>query len=235
VPRIRKHLTFANVVACLALFVALGGVSYAATQLPRDSVGTAQIRESAVTGGKVRNGSLRAADFEGGQIPAGPKGQAGEQGPQGKPGLNGGRGPKGDQGARGIDGDPGPRGPSDAYSVYDSTSAVDEKTATLPVPAGSYVVGASMRAATADPTEFANVLCFLATTNMVAGGVGETELTIAPATSGHVEYHQANAETAFTVGAGGGTISFYCERFQGDAEPSLGRVRIIATQVETLH
>ena len=197
--RIRKHLSFANVVACLALFVALGGASYAATQLPKNSVGTKQIKKDAVTSAKVKNGSLVAADFESGQIIAGPAGRTGEQGPQGEPGPMGDQGPRGEQGIQGAQGDAGPRGPSDAYHVYDSTSAVDEKTATLPVPAGSYVVSASMRAASDDETDFANVLCFLSTTNIASGGVGETQLTIDPATSGHVEYHQAIAETAFTV------------------------------------
>jgi hypothetical protein len=34
--RIARHLSFANVVACLALFVALGGASYAAFKLPKE-------------------------------------------------------------------------------------------------------------------------------------------------------------------------------------------------------
>jgi len=40
----------------LALFVALGGTSYAATQLPSNSVGTAQIRAGAVTPAKLSPG-----------------------------------------------------------------------------------------------------------------------------------------------------------------------------------
>jgi len=32
--RLRKHLTFANVIACTAPFVALGGVGYAAAEQP---------------------------------------------------------------------------------------------------------------------------------------------------------------------------------------------------------
>jgi len=44
----------------LALFIALGGTSYAATQLPRDSVGTGQIRDSAVTLRKVDGRAQRA-------------------------------------------------------------------------------------------------------------------------------------------------------------------------------
>jgi hypothetical protein len=45
----------------LALFIALGGTSYAATQLPRNSVGSAQIRAGAVTTAKIHNGAITAA------------------------------------------------------------------------------------------------------------------------------------------------------------------------------
>lgn len=37
--------TYSSVVATLALFIALRGVSYAAVSLPRNSVGSAQIRD----------------------------------------------------------------------------------------------------------------------------------------------------------------------------------------------
>lgn len=46
-------------IGIIALFVALGGTSYAATQLPADSVGTRQIRSGAVTPAKLSPG-LRA-------------------------------------------------------------------------------------------------------------------------------------------------------------------------------
>jgi hypothetical protein len=42
----------ALVVACLALAVALSGVSYAATTLPRNSVGPKQLKANAVSGPK---------------------------------------------------------------------------------------------------------------------------------------------------------------------------------------
>ena len=47
-------------VACLALLVALGGTSVAAVSqlVPRNSVGTAQLRDSAVTTVKVRNNAI---------------------------------------------------------------------------------------------------------------------------------------------------------------------------------
>ncbi len=44
----------------IALFVALGGTSYAATQLPSNSVGSGQIRTGAVTAAKIRNGAISA-------------------------------------------------------------------------------------------------------------------------------------------------------------------------------
>lgn len=51
--RFRPRLTFANVIATLSLFVALGGISYAATKLPKNSVGTKQIKNKAVTKAKL--------------------------------------------------------------------------------------------------------------------------------------------------------------------------------------
>lgn len=61
----RPRLSYANVVATLALFLALGGSSYAALKLPRNSVGAAQIRAGAVHSSDVANGSLQAGDLSG--------------------------------------------------------------------------------------------------------------------------------------------------------------------------
>jgi hypothetical protein len=78
----------AMVVACLALAISLSGAAYAvSTALPRNSVGTVQLKNSAVNSAKVRNATLRAADFAPGQIPRGPQGPAGPQGPPGASGL----------------------------------------------------------------------------------------------------------------------------------------------------
>lgn len=96
----RSHLTYANVMATVATFIALGGATYAATSLPHNSVGSAQIKpkavrssdlaKNAVQTGKVKNGSLLAVDFKAGQLPAGPKGDTGSKGETGPPGPSSG-------------------------------------------------------------------------------------------------------------------------------------------------
>jgi len=84
-----------NAIAYVALFVALGGTSYAAIKLPRNSVGTAQLRDRAVTGAKVRNASLTLADLAPGARLAGPRGAAGSVGPPGPQGQAGATGAPG--------------------------------------------------------------------------------------------------------------------------------------------
>jgi hypothetical protein len=116
VARFRARLSYGNVVATLALFIALSGTSYAALKLPRNSVGNAQIRNDAVTSAKVQNGSMQLEDFSAAQQAAlrgaqGPQGALGPQGPKGDPGP---QGPKGDPGTQGPKGDPGPQGPAGA-------------------------------------------------------------------------------------------------------------------------
>lgn len=106
--RLRRP-TPAMVVAMTALLVALGGTGIAAVSiLPPNSVGVPQLKEHAVVQTKishgaidsvlVKNGSLLAADFAAGQLPAGSAGPPGPTGPQG---------PVGPQGTAGAKGEPG--------------------------------------------------------------------------------------------------------------------------------
>ncbi len=60
----RSRLTYANVMATIAVFIALGGVSYAVTKLPKNSVGAKQLRKNAVTGPKVKNGAVTEAKIK---------------------------------------------------------------------------------------------------------------------------------------------------------------------------
>src|SRR4051794_27323027 len=107
---LRSRLTYANLTATLALFIALGGGAYAAVKLPKNSVTTAQ----------VRNGSLLSRDFKKGQLPKGARGDKGEtgasgaqgpQGPAGKDGVNGRDGTNGRNGTNGQNGTDGAPGP----------------------------------------------------------------------------------------------------------------------------
>lgn len=81
--RIRKVLTFSNVVACLALFMALGGTVYAAgkisgtqikpksipgNRLKASAVATNQLKAKAVTAGKVKPGSLTGKQIKAGSL-----------------------------------------------------------------------------------------------------------------------------------------------------------------------
>jgi collagen triple helix repeat protein len=135
----RRHM-----VGYLALFVALGGTSYAATSLSAGSVGTRQLRDQAVStskladgavnSAKVQNHSLLASDFQAGQLPRGPAG------PHGLTGVTGSQGLKGDAGAPGAKGDtgaPGAKGDAGAPGAKGDTGAPGAKGDTgAPGPAG---------------------------------------------------------------------------------------------------
>jgi hypothetical protein len=88
----------AMTVACIGLAIALSGASYAAVVLPRNSVGTPQLKTNAVVSAKVKDRSLKAGDFALGQLPAGPQGPmgaTGAAGPAGPQGVTGAQGPQG--------------------------------------------------------------------------------------------------------------------------------------------
>jgi hypothetical protein len=82
--KLRGNLTYANVMSTLCLFLLLGGgTAFAATKLGKNSVGTKQLKNGAVTAAKVKSGSLLASNFAAGQLP---KGERGERGERGEPG-----------------------------------------------------------------------------------------------------------------------------------------------------
>jgi hypothetical protein len=112
-----------NHLGLLALFVALGGTSYAALKLPAHSVGTTQLRNGAVTANKIRSGALRARHFRGGKLPRGARGAAGAAGPTG---------------AAGPVGQTGPTGTVDTSNFYDKVAS-DGRFA----PAGQIVYGSA--------------------------------------------------------------------------------------------
>jgi hypothetical protein len=104
--------TYSNITATLALFVALGGSSYAAVSLNKNSVRSQHIKNgqvkradlagNAITSLQVADGSLRAEDFGPGALRAGSDGAAGPEGPAGPTGPEGSAGPGGPQGPSGV-------------------------------------------------------------------------------------------------------------------------------------
>ena len=140
----RLRLTYANVMATGAMFVALGGSSYAVTQLPRNSVGDRQLKPSSVSGPKIRDQSVGRADLAADAILAGPRGPRGADGTAG---------PKGERGEPGAVGQQGSRGPSDIITatrsnvVYMPLAAGTVDVVTLTgVSAGSWWVMGSVSA-----------------------------------------------------------------------------------------
>jgi hypothetical protein len=62
--RLRARLTYANVVAMLALFLALGGGAYAAVTLPKNSVKAKQIAPGAVRTSEIKNNAAKGRDID---------------------------------------------------------------------------------------------------------------------------------------------------------------------------
>jgi hypothetical protein len=127
ISSLTRRLTFANVVSVLALSISLGGVSYAAVTLPGNSVGSKQLKRSAVTLPKIAPAALRALS--------------------GKQGLSGQRGPTGTTGATGpsdgfATGHPGP------LNIVGTTAGFPPMPAELghlDVPAGAFEAVAQVR------------------------------------------------------------------------------------------
>ena len=196
----RRRPSLGTVLGGAALFVALGGTSYAAATLPAKSVGAAQLRTSAVTSkklaanavtsAKVKDGSLVLKDFKAGQLPAG--GGAGPAGPKGDPGAKGEKGEKGDVGPAGplLDALPSGRTLTGQFAVAGHKTAngdfVSETAVSFPLPLGAApsaeVVTSTPTtncAGTVDaPTAAPGVLCLYA--DHTSGGSG-----LAPNTSRH--------------------------------------------------
>jgi hypothetical protein len=58
--RAKRLLTPANVIACLALFFALGGTGWAGQVLGKSTVGPLQLKSNAVVSSKIANGAVTA-------------------------------------------------------------------------------------------------------------------------------------------------------------------------------
>jgi hypothetical protein len=64
----RPRLTYANVMATAAVFIALGGASYAALKLPKNSVGQKQLQKNAVTAAKLKKEAVTGSKVKKGTL-----------------------------------------------------------------------------------------------------------------------------------------------------------------------
>jgi hypothetical protein len=64
IGKLLDKLTYANVVATIALFGVLGGGAYAAFRVPPNSVGSRQLKAKAVSGGKIANATISGGKIQ---------------------------------------------------------------------------------------------------------------------------------------------------------------------------
>jgi hypothetical protein len=206
---LRQRLTYANVIATLALFLVLGGGAYAATQLPRNSVGTGQLKPEAVTAGKIAKKTRNQLQ--------GARGPAGAQGPQGKAGAKGATGAKGAQGVRGDKGEKGEPGNGPALEVFAASkplSTVSGSIAAENVPAGFYAVSAN---AVIESATASVIACTLNGTGTATGYVEASK----PVTLSLSEVRNVGS---------GGTAVLSCS---GTTGGTVTYANVIATQVKS--
>jgi hypothetical protein len=217
---IRSKLTYANVLATLALIVALTGGAYAAVSIPKNSITSskiapnavkrADIAQGAVNSAKVANRSLRAVDFALNQLP---------------------KGEKGDRGAAGA------RGPSNGFvfrSAGDTLPADPAPTSkvigSLALPAGRFVV--QSKALLGSNTQGGFIDCVLTQ----AGTTIDQSQFYIPAGGGAGSPGDENAVLMGGIDLpGGGTVNLTCQRANAQTLGAFADdIRIVAIQVETL-
>jgi hypothetical protein len=164
---VKRRPTYANVVATLALVLAIGGTTVAGAS----SLMTGRdIQDDSVTGADIQNGSLTGADIRPGSLGSNSLSLAARTNLRG---ARGDAGPQGDTGATGPQGAPGVGVTTVNASGDDVTNYQDLTTlatATLPK-AGDYVIFARLEATNTGTTDD-NLNCGLFTdpTNEFGGG-----------------------------------------------------------------
>jgi hypothetical protein len=236
--RVRQGLTYANVMATVAVFVAIGGTSYAALKITgRDvvngSLTSGDVRNGTLRSADVRNGTLRSADVRDGSLSA--RDFSSGQLPRGATGLPGVAGPAGPAGARGPE---GPRGPSNGFflkkgssvALTDAPEFEFREVVRLSLPAGRYLVtGSAVAAKRAGGTL---IRCRVDG----PGQTGELTSVAVGETAGYAFLSGVHAEAAIASPTGFDAVMRCDKEYTADpAQPTyLESIRIHAVAVETL-
>jgi hypothetical protein len=208
--KLRSRLTYANVVATLALFLALGAGSYAAVTITGKNVKNSSltgrdVKNNSLTGADVKNitsgdvsdGSLLSKDFKAGQLPAGP---------------------------RGLQGTTGATGPSHTYAALDRAGGDGFRQISVRVPGGDYLVTAKAELTNTGST--VNITCQLAP-GSASADLDSSTVTLAASQQAVVPNH------SFAHLPNGGSITESC-----NSSSVLGittdELRLSATRVGTL-
>ncbi|HEX2095854.1 MAG TPA: hypothetical protein VHF50_00610 [Solirubrobacterales bacterium] len=201
---LRRHLSYANVMATIAVFVALGGASYAAIQLPKGSVGTRELKQGAVTSSKLRDGAVKLRDLSrsargglgGNAGPGGAVGAVGPTGPAGQRGATGPASPPGATGPTGQAGTTGPTGPAGATGSVGTTGPVGATGVTGPPGISNLSQGSASSATNSNAGKVAIAHCPPGTVAIAGGGaIGGEYLMVA------IDQSERNTDTSWVVAA----------------------------------
>lgn len=244
----KKMLNPSMAVALLALFVALSGTSYAVTRLPRNSVGSQQIRNNAVTNpkiasgavssDKVQDGSLMASDFASGQLPQGARGEQGAQGEPGPPGAKGETGERGPVGPAGAVITSWGKNPTFDTAVADSSNFVPVMSTTQGSPSGNSGGGNitlsvrsrvtaqasyTMQKDFTDSAKDASVLCYIilydATDNTALSSGNATSIMLHSNSSNQLDSVPGSNLGVFDLNPGSYKFTLSCRRGTGAGMP----------------
>jgi hypothetical protein len=235
--RIRAHLSFANVLAGTALFVALGGGAYAATGGfvgSKGSIHGCVAGKGALTvvkAGKSCPRKTTSLVFD----QTGPRGNPGATGPKGAAGSNGRNGTNGTNGTDGTNGAPGAAAGFAATSTSTRLTYVFTGLSWLPIPtvvasislpAGSFVVQADVQVADTADAAALGVTCF------TSGPDGEGTISVGNA-AGAVEQGSIGIGGTLTQSTAG-TLNVLCTGPPQGSQPDItGDGTITATQVSS--
>jgi hypothetical protein len=174
-----KRCSYANLMASLAVFIALGGGAYA-LGLGKNTVKSHNIKNGEVRSADVADNGLLGTDIDEStlQVPAGPQGPRGPKGDTGNPGVDGTTGPQGVQGVQGPQGIQGIAGTARAYGYVLANGTVSRSknvvgNATVPA-TGRYCI-------TLDPSIDKATAVVIATTDFGLDSTSTSSATLGEA------------------------------------------------------